>query len=135
VTALRLRAEDYLAMRRSLGFKLVSQGRTLMSFVGYAEAASAETITTDLAVDWARSAGGAGKPSYWAQRLSVVRMFARHLSMLEAGHEIPPVKVLRQRTRRITPYIYSDEEIAALLQAAARLRPGKPCWHCWPSPA
>jgi hypothetical protein len=37
VSALRARAEEYLAMRRALGFKLDTQGRQLMSFIGYCQ--------------------------------------------------------------------------------------------------
>ena len=40
MSALRARAEEYLAMRRALGFKLESYGSRLMSFV-----ASARTAT------------------------------------------------------------------------------------------
>ncbi|SDJ39682.1 hypothetical protein [Nonomuraea jiangxiensis] len=35
--ALRVRAEEYLAMRRALGFKLTTQGRYVMSFVRFCE--------------------------------------------------------------------------------------------------
>ena len=37
VSALRARAEEYLAMRRALGFKLESHGPRLMSFVRFCE--------------------------------------------------------------------------------------------------
>jgi hypothetical protein len=40
VTALRARAEEYLAMRRTLGFKLTTFGSRLMSFVGSAKNAA-----------------------------------------------------------------------------------------------
>jgi len=50
------RVEEYLTVRRSLGYKLVSEGQLLASFVAYADQAAAGTLTTDLAVAWARSA-------------------------------------------------------------------------------
>jgi integrase/recombinase XerD len=53
VSALRARAEEYLAMRRALGFKLESHGPRLMSFVQFCENRDAGTVTTDLAVEWA----------------------------------------------------------------------------------
>ena len=59
VSALRARAEEYLAMRRALGFKLTTQGRHLMSFVGFCEDRGATTVTTDLAVEWATSTAAA----------------------------------------------------------------------------
>ena len=53
MSALRAAAGEYLVMRRALGFKLTTQGRHLMSFVGYCEARSAGHITTELALAWA----------------------------------------------------------------------------------
>ena len=55
MSALRARAEEYLAMRRALGFKLESHGPRLMSFVRFCEEREATTVTTDLAVGWATS--------------------------------------------------------------------------------
>jgi integrase/recombinase XerD len=37
VSALQARAEEYLAMRRALGFKLETQGPRLMSFIRFCE--------------------------------------------------------------------------------------------------
>ena len=53
MSALRAAAGEYLAMRRALGFKLDTQGRQLMSFIGYCEARGAEHITTEFALAWA----------------------------------------------------------------------------------
>ena len=47
MTTLRIRAEEYLAMRRRLGFKLTTFGTKLMSFIDYLDAVGATTITTD----------------------------------------------------------------------------------------
>ena len=46
--------EDYLMIRRQLGYQLQSSGRLLAGFVRFAEQAGARTITTELAVAWAR---------------------------------------------------------------------------------
>ena len=51
VSGLRQAAEDYLAMRRALGFALVREGQMLMSFISALEQAGAASITTELAVD------------------------------------------------------------------------------------
>lgn len=123
MSTLRQHAQKYLAIRRSLGFKLISQGRTLMSYIEHMEAAGATVITTDAALDWARSTQGEVNPAYWAQRLGIVRVFARHLKLLEEATQIPPVDILPHRARRIPPYVYSPSEITALLQAAGRLQP------------
>jgi integrase/recombinase XerD len=121
---LRHHAEQYLAMRRALGFKLTTWGPKLMSFIGYLEAAGHTVITTDDAVAWATSTPrGSTDAVHWARRLDVVRIFARHLKTLEPGTEIPPEDVLSRRYRRVTPYLYSPDQIVALLLAADRLSP------------
>ena len=79
VTGLRDALTDYLQLRRRLGFEMPQDGRLLEGFVTFLERAGAERISTDLALDWARLPGQA-HPSYWGQRLSVVRGFARHLA-------------------------------------------------------
>jgi integrase/recombinase XerD len=124
MSTLRAAAEEYLAMRRALGFKLTTQGRHLMSFIGYCEARHARHLTTDLALAWAtQTSRGSGDEVYWSRRLMVVRIFARHLKTLDPVTEIPPEDVLPHHYRRIAPYLYSPREIAALMAAAARLTP------------
>ena len=58
MSALHQAAEDYLAIRRSLGVKLVAEGYLLASFAGYAERRGARQLTTDLALDWATLPAG-----------------------------------------------------------------------------
>jgi integrase/recombinase XerD len=124
VSALRARAEEYLAMRRVLGFRLTTQGRHLMSFVRFCEERSADHVTADLAVQWATQVTrGSGNEVYQARRLDVVRIFARHLQALDPATEVPPEDVLARRYLRIQPYLYSLQEIAALMTAAGALRP------------
>ena len=71
---LRAAAESYLAMRRTLGFKLTTQGRTLMRFVAYCEAHHADHITADLALAWAIDTPRSSDEVYWSRRLMVVRI-------------------------------------------------------------
>ena len=124
MSALRDRAEEYLAMRHALGFRLTTQGRHLMSFVRFCEERSAGRVTTDLAIEWAtRTSRGSGNEVYQARRLDVVRIFARHLQALDPATEVPPHDVLARRYLRIPPYLYSPQEIAALMSAADGLQP------------
>jgi integrase/recombinase XerD len=124
MTALRQAAEEYLAMRRALGFKLTTQGRQLMSFVGFCEARGAEHITTEFALAWAtQTSQGSSDEAYQSRRLMVVRIFARHLAALDPATEVPPEDMLPHHYRRIAPYLYSPGEITALMAAAARLSP------------
>ena len=121
MSTLRQAAEDYLAIRRSLGFKLVAEGYLLHSFVGYAEQAGASRLTVDLALDWAELPSGKD-PVWCAKRLAVVRGFARHLQALDPAAEVPPADLLPRQTRRATPYLYTSQEVARLMAAAGRLR-------------
>ena len=121
MSSLRELAEDYLRMRRSLGYKLEISGWQLEKFVTYLEQAEAATITIENALAWATSTGA--DPSYWAQRLSVVRQFARHLHTIDPACEVPSARLLPYRAPRAIPYLYEPEEITALMQAAGELQP------------
>jgi integrase len=114
------RLEDYLALRRSLGFKLDRAGRLLAQFVAYCEAAGAETVTVDLARAWATLPEG-GSDYWFACRLSVVRGFARYLVLVDERTEVPPTDVLPVRARRATPYLYTPAEVGRLMAAAANI--------------
>lgn len=96
--------DDYLRLRRAVGYKLERHGRLLPQLVGYLEAAGANTITTELAVCWARLPSGA-HPRYWAARLAIARGFASYLQTLDPATEIPPAGVFAVRYLRPTPYL------------------------------
>jgi integrase/recombinase XerD len=123
VSAIRRHAEAYLAMRRTLGFKLTTFGQRLLSFVGYLEQRGTSHITTDAALAWATSTPRSTDQVHWSRRLMVVRSFARHLKALDPATEVPPADILPHHYRRVTPHLYPPGQIAALLDAAAALRP------------
>jgi integrase len=96
--------------------------RTLKGFVEFLDQAGAARITTELALTWARIPIEV-HPFTWHQRLTVARGFARYLATLDPANEVPPVDLLPGHRPRITPYVYSEPEITALMAAAGRLRP------------
>lgn len=112
--------EEYLAMRRALGFKLRLPAGMLRDFASYLEQEGAVHITTELALRWARQPANA-QPAQWANRLGVARRFALYLSAKDPHTQVPPLGLLPHRYRRKQPYIYSDAEIRELLRAARRL--------------
>jgi integrase/recombinase XerD len=122
MSELRQAAEEYLAMRRALGFTLDQHGSRLRSFIGFLEEAGATGITTDLAVAWATRTPPGTNPACWNARLTVVRIFARHLSALDPTTQIPPSDLMPRRYRRIAPHLYSPEELTALVAAATALK-------------
>jgi integrase/recombinase XerD len=120
MSALRTALHDYLAVRRALGYKLRLEGRLLSRFVDFAERSGAEYITTELALNWATQPVNA-QPSQWANRLAMVRRFARYCLPNDPRTVVPPPDLLPHHYRRVAPYIYSDEEIIRLLKAARQL--------------
>lgn len=112
--------DDYLRLRRALGFKLKEDGHLLGQLVAYAEAAGATTLSSELAIGWARLPEGV-HPNQWAKRLRVVRGFAGYLQTIDPATEIPPPDVFPVRRQRATPYLFSERDICRLLQEARRL--------------
>jgi integrase len=119
MTLLRDALADYLTVRRALGYKLDTAERLLLQFIDYLEARGEQRITIDAAVAWAILPGG--QPSWHAHRLQTVRRFARYLHAADPAVEVPPAGVLTGRSRRAVPFLYTDEQIAALITAAETL--------------
>jgi integrase len=94
--------DDYISVRRALGYQLAENARLLPDFVAYLEAAGTCTVTSELAVGWATQPTGS-TPVWWARRLAMVRG-------------------LPHRCRRVAPFLYSDADIAAVMAAARALR-------------
>ena len=102
MSSLQAHVDDYLRLRRALGFKLEEEGRLLGQLVAYLEAAGANTLSSELAICWARLPVGV-HPNQWAKRLSIARGFAAYLQTIEPATEIPPADVFPTRRQRATP--------------------------------
>jgi integrase len=122
MTTLQESLADYLQIRRRLGFDMPQDGRLLEGFVEFLEQSGAPRITAELALTWARLPVDA-HPHRWRQRLSIARGFARHHATIDPASEVPPKDLLPGHRSRIAPYIYTQEEIMALITAAGQLRP------------
>jgi len=121
MSGLQAHVDDYLRLRRALGFKLKEDERVLGQLVGYLEAAGAETVSSELAIGWARLPVGV-HPNHWAKRLRIARGFAAYLQTIDPRTEIPPPDVFPTRRQRATPYLFSQQDIYRLLAEARRLR-------------
>jgi integrase len=117
MTGLSDRVEEYLALRRALGFKLERHGRLLADFARFCALRGEEHVTVDTAVAWASQPVEAS-PVWNAQRLGIVRVFARWLHTVDPANQVPPIGLWAARYRRPAPYLYSAGEISALLTAA-----------------
>jgi integrase len=114
--------DDYLRTRRALGFKLAFPGHVLPRFAAYLDAAGASTITVGLAIDWAGLPEGV-QPITLAHRLGAVRQFAKYLQTIDPTTEVPPCGIWPATAPRPTPYLWSDRDIRALLDATRQLHP------------
>lgn len=113
--------QDYLALRRAMGFTMERHAKLLGQFADFLAAQDAATLTIEHALAWAGAPSGAD-PRWWAARLSMVRGFAVHLHALDPAHQVPPRGLLPSSSRRtVVPYLYTDQEIAALIRAAGEL--------------
>ena len=122
MTPLRQALRDYLKIRRQLGYRLAEDGRLLETFVDFLEQAGSATITTELALAWAKLPAGA-RAHRWRQRLGIARRFARYLATIDPHAEVPSNDLLPAGCVRVAPYIYTDAEIAALMAEARALTP------------
>ena len=113
---------DYLALRRALGYKLERDGRELPRFVEFLGQHGAAVISTELALAWAIQPADA-TALYRRGRLSMVRGFARYLQASDPRTEVPPDDLLPAKKRRAVPYLYSESDVEALMCAARKIRP------------
>lgn len=112
---LRHALDNYLAMRRSLGFKLEETEGQLAKFVLFMQTKRATFITNSLALEWAQqSRSSRNRP---AKRLTMVRGLARYLSAFDPRTEVPRDNLLKHWPDRARPYLYSDQETCRLLEA------------------
>lgn len=117
------RIEGYLAQRRHAGFALWIEGLFLMLFARFADRSGHQgPLTTELAVRWATALR---KPNALtsAYRMQILRRFARAWHLSEPETEIPPPHLFGRTDRRLTPHIYTDQELCALVDAAAGIAP------------
>ena len=112
--------EEYIALRRSLGFKLHGVARGLRNFAAFAAHERVDHVTVEGALRWALQTTG-NERSTAAARLRMVTGFARWRQATDPRTEVPPPNLLPTRYHRKRPYIYTDDQISQLVVAAHRL--------------
>src|SRR5437016_13990304 len=98
MSSLRTALDEYLAVRRALGYQLRLTGRLLRRFVEFAEHACADYITAELALAWATQPAHA-QPAQWANRFAKARRLAQYCAPndpqdMPAPHSRPPLVYL-----------------------------------------
>ena len=124
MSALSKHLDNYLKLRRQLGFKLRDAEGLLRKFVHFVKKQSSSAITSKLALRWA--APSKMSPARSAARLGVVRQFAEYVSAIDPRTEVPPQKLLPYAYRRRTPHLYREEEVGRLIEAARQIDPESP---------
>ena len=121
--ALTEAAQQYLRLRRALGYELEEPGKLVLSFADHLDGLGITHVTVDAAAKWATAPRGAAPYWHWL-RMSAVRGFAVHLHALDPRHQVPPSDMLPRQYTCPAPYLFSGDEIAALIRAAGRMRHG-----------
>jgi len=118
MSALRKHLDDYLELRRGLGFELGRCESRLRDFVGYLARKRTARITMPLVVDYVMRPAGRSANTQGGY-LAAIRGFAKYLTGIDPRTEIPPLGMVR-RSHRPQPFIYSDDQVVQLLDAARR---------------
>lgn len=114
--------DAYLAMRRGMGYQLEQQERYLRSYARYLAAHATPTITLATAMAWVNLPTDTSQ-GYRANRLSAIRGFAKYLQALEPATALIPADILPAKSDKLEPYVYSHNDIAALMTAAGQITP------------
>jgi integrase/recombinase XerD len=123
VSPLEQAMRDYLTLRQGLGHQMADAARLLPSFVAFLEQHDLVTVTIDAALQWCQQPAPVGGATVAPRRMTAARGFARYLAGIDPATQIPPVGLVPLRQRRPTPFLYSDDDITALLAAARALTP------------
>jgi len=113
--------DEYLTLRRALGYRLHRESWLLPRFVTFLQTRGQTWITTQLAVEWA-SQPVCTTTATAANRLTMIRGFAAYVRAQDPRTEVPPRDVIPIVKQRQRPYLYTDAEVQALLAACRRLR-------------
>ena len=114
----------YLEERRRAGFALEVPGHLLMHFARFAEERGHYgPLTEQLILDWVQGCARRATPLTWANRLKTIRPFAQYCLRFDRATYVPEKNRFGRAHRRLTPHIYTDQEMADLLEAARQLPP------------
>jgi len=110
--------ETYLAVRRATGFTLSNTEYLLRSFARFTTDQKQTHICTATVIRWASQARSVAQRH---ARYQAICLLAKYLRAEDPRHESLPPNYFGYRKVRRVPHIYSRDEIAGLLRAAARL--------------
>jgi integrase len=112
--------DSYLELRRVTGFQMKVQEYLLHDFASFAEKRQETHIRSRTAIEWAGQAPSEGQR---ANRLGMVRVFARFARAEDPRHEVPAERIFSAPRVRYTPFIFTPTQLHALLVSASKLPP------------
>jgi integrase len=118
MTVLEQHLDEYLRLRRTLGHKLAEAHRLLPRFVTYLDEHDIAFVTIEAALTWSLEREVPVGSVVPAHRMMVVRGFARYLSGIDPRTEVPPAGAVRQPQRWRRPFIYTDNDVLAMIEQA-----------------
>jgi integrase/recombinase XerD len=123
MTVLAQHLDDYLQLRRTLGHKLADAHRLLPRFTTYLDEQGAEFVTIEAALAWSLAPVVPVGSVVPADRMMIVRGFARYLSGIDPRTEVPPAGAIRHPKHWRQPFIYTDTDVLAMIEQARALIP------------
>jgi integrase len=122
---LATRVEDYVTLRRSLGYSFEKQAGTLRALVRYVESEQlggplTRSMALDFVFSWQGSCNGR------AIRHGVVRRFGEYLAIYDPLTEALDPRTLPRNRAIPPPRILTDDELGSLMSACRRVSPEYP---------
>lgn len=115
--------KDFIALKRSLGFKYDTEERIYSIFDRFTIRRNEITvgITRELASDWCRKNENESD-SYRAHRVQCLCLLSSYLCQMDIRSYIPQISVHRST---FVPYIFSKNEVTAIFNAADQIHAKK----------
>jgi integrase/recombinase XerD len=108
----------YVQVRRIMGFQFKETERLLHRYFRFLEDNHYPSHSLTSALEWI---GAGSTPGVQGRRANALRPFVRWAQAFEPTLELIPKGVAPYITQRSIPYIYTPEQVAALMDHAARI--------------
>jgi integrase len=113
--------EEYIAYKHSLGYQIKIEAQELRRFAAFTkEIGHSGSLTNEIAVQWA-SGNERHSRFYKARRLEIVHTFAKYITAFDSKAQIPQTGIFGKSHIRVSPHIYTDEEVQLLMNEAGKL--------------
>lgn len=111
---------DYLAYKRSIGFKLTNEATVLKRFADYTLSIGYKgPLNTNIVLDWVSSGNRSDKTM--GRKIEVIRPFSKYVYSFDPEAEVIHDLIYKNVHDRPTPYIYSEHEVLRLMEECRNL--------------